>query len=291
MTGTVNTSFSIRKLLSQPQFFMLFLFFACQVELPNEPQRPSNLSTRTLAPQFEPLPWPKEGTLLKKSVSLDRCLAVVPSCQCWIGDDLKETCAPQYVSETLELPHLMFEQIRLHTWNDDCPVHVEDLRLLRVLHWTENGAVQWGELILTERVASDASNIFQELYAERFPIHSLKPAFHYQGSDEASMADNNSSAFNCRKVKGSNRWSEHSFGESIDINPLWNPWVKGERIYPKNAADFVARTQNQPGMINEGDKIIEIFERYGWRWGSLKTGVNDYQHFSRADHEEVYGDQ
>ena len=271
---------------------MLFLFFACQVEPLNDPQEPSGLGARTsLVSRFEPLPWPKEGALLKKPVSLDGCLDVVPSCQCWIGEDLKEACAPQYVSEITELPHLMAEQIRQHTWSDDCPVSLDDLRLLRVLHWTDTGSVQWGEVIVTERVVSDASNVFQDLYADRFPIHSLKPALHYQGSDEASMADNNSSAFNCRKVKGSSRWSEHSFGESIDINPLWNPWVKGERIYPKNARDFALRTQDQPGMIKQGDRIVEIFEEYGWRWGSQKTGVSDYQHFSRADHEEIYGAQ
>ena len=266
---------------------MLFFLLACQLSPQPQPQIPSEQPFVERS-QFAPLPWPKEGVLLKASLSLEACLDTVPSCQCWMGKDLKEQCAPQYVYEILEIPHLMSESMRQHTWTEACPVPLEDLRLLRMIHWTESGAVQWGEIILTKRVVADAAAIFEDIYQHRFPIHSLKPAWEYRGNDEDSMADNNSSAFNCRKVKGSLRWSEHSFGESIDINPLWNPWVRGERIYPKNSGQFVSRTPPIEGMINEGDPIISIFEQHGWRWGSQKTGVRDYQHFSRADHETVY---
>ena len=266
---------------------MLLFILACQS---SSPQQPEPLSDNVVVemPKYEPLPWPKEGVLLKEPVNLEACLDRVPSCQCWMGTELKEECGPQYIYEILELPHLMSESMRQHTWTEECPTSLEDLRLLRMLHWTETGSVQWGEVVLTKRVVTEAAAIFQDLYLQRFPIHSLKPAVEYRGSDENSMADNNSSSFNCRKVKGSSRWSEHSFGEAIDINPLWNPWVKGDRIYPKNAGQFVSRATKIPGMINEGDLIVEIFEQHGWRWGSQKPGVKDYQHFSRADHEMVY---
>ena len=81
----------------------------------------------------------------------------------------------------------------------------------------------------------------------------IKPAVEYRGSDEASMADNNSSAFNCRKVKGSNRWSKHSFGEAIDINPLWNPWVKRRTDISKERWSVrLSEATTILGMINEG---------------------------------------
>ena len=266
---------------------MLFFLFSCQID-------PTVISTESETPpqtvvvsQYEPLPWPKEGVLSTESVPLEKCLDKVPSCQCWFEKN-QELCAPQFVSEIIPLPHLMTEQMKQHTWQEECPVALQDLRLLRVLHWTEKGAVRWGEVVLTERVVKDAREIFAQLYQIRFPVHSLKPAVQYNGSDEESMADNNSSAFNCRKVKGTNRWSEHSYGESIDINPLWNPWVRGARIYPKNAGNYVNRELQIAGMINAGDPVVAIFERHGWRWGSQKTGVSDYQHFSRADHETVY---
>ena len=101
------------------------------------------------------------------------------------------------------------------------------------------------------------------------------------------MADNNTSAFNCRKVRGTNFWSEHAYGEAIDINPLWNPWVKGTKVLPKNSQKFVERIA-RPGVMTEGSEVISVFEKQGWQWGSQKTGIKDYQHFSRFDHITVY---
>ena len=172
------------------------------------------------------------------------------------------------------------------TWTESCPVHISDLQLLRVLHWTENRRVVWGEMVIAKRVAEDARRVFEELYNMAFPIHKITPAADYAGSDEDSMADNNSTVFNCRKVKGTNRWSSHSYGEAIDINPLWNPYVQGQIIYPENAKPFTDRSNVIPGMINEGDEIIAVMERHGWSWGSNKKNVKDYQHFPRSDAEE-----
>lgn len=266
---------------------MLFFLFSCQSDSPVVPSESETPLKTVMVSRFEPLPWPKEGVLSREPMSLERCLDKVPSCQCWFKNN-QGLCAPQFVSEILPLPHLMTEKMKQHTWQEDCPISLHDLRLLRILHWTENGAVQWGEMVLTERVVNDARDVFEQLYQIQFPIHSFKAAVHYNGSDEDSMADNNSSAFNCRKVKGSTRWSEHSYGESIDINPLWNPWVRGDSIYPKNAGNYVNRDLKVAGMINTGDPVVDIFEQHGWRWGSQKSGVSDYQHFSRADHDNTY---
>ena len=69
----------------------------------------------------------------------------------------KEQCAPQYIYEILDIPHLMSESMRQHTWTEECLIPLEDLRLLRMIHWTEAGVVQWGEMILTERVVRDVT--------------------------------------------------------------------------------------------------------------------------------------
>lgn len=236
--------------------------------------------------RYEPPPLPKEGVVLSEMKSMDACLDSVPSCECL---DLEfEQCYPQFVSEAKNLPHLMQEAMMGVTWEEGCPIPLEDLRLVRVLHWTENEQIQWGDMVVTERVVSDIQKLFKGLYQLRFPIHSLKPAHIYNGSDEQSMADNNTSVFNCRKVRGTSNWSEHSYGESIDINPLWNPWVKGAKVLPQNAERFVNREMVISGMINEGDATIEVFTQNGWMWGSQKKGIKDYQHFSRMDHTEIY---
>ena len=48
----------------------------------------------------------------------------------------------------------------------------------------------------------------------------------YNAEDEASMADNNSSCFNFRFISHTTKISNHGKGMAIDINPLYNPYIK-----------------------------------------------------------------
>ena len=66
------------------------------------------------------------------------------------------------------------------------------------------------------------------LFAARFPIERIQLVDDFGADDAASMAANNTSAFNCRNIDGRpGVWSEHSYGWAIDINPVQNPWVRG----------------------------------------------------------------
>src|SRR5262245_24225805 len=51
----------------------------------------------------------------------------------------------------------------------------------------------------------------------------------YRGSDDASMAADNTSAFNCRRAVGSatGSWSMHAYGLAVDVNPRENPYLLG----------------------------------------------------------------
>ena len=73
--------------------------------------------------------------------------------------------------------------------------------------------------------------VFGRLYDERFPIRRMQPVDVYGGSDPASMAADNTSAFNCRNAvaSGPPRWSAHAYGEAIDVNTIENPYVEGQR--------------------------------------------------------------
>jgi hypothetical protein len=42
----------------------------------------------------------------------------------------------------------------------------------------------------------------------------------YGGSDFRSIEADNTSAFNCRLVDGTTRYSEHAYGRAIDVNPI-----------------------------------------------------------------------
>ena len=109
----------------------------------------------------------------------------------------------------------------------------------------------------------------------------MQPIDVYGGDDQASMADNNTSAFNCREVDGApGVWSQHAYGGAIDINPLVNPWVQGSRVDPVSGAAYADRNLDAQGMVRAGDVVTEAFASVGWGWGGDWTRSKDYQHFS-----------
>ena len=75
-------------------------------------------------------------------------------------------------------------------------------------------------LIVDSQWAEAVAGTFDGLLEAGFPIKSVRPVSDYNADDDRSMADNNTSGFNCRPVGGSNRWSQHSYGLAIDINAL-----------------------------------------------------------------------
>ncbi|HUQ22080.1 MAG TPA: M15 family metallopeptidase, partial [Gaiellaceae bacterium] len=111
----------------------------------------------------------------------------------------------------------------------------------------------------------------------RFPIRRLQPVSAYRGSDDASMAADNTSGFNCRFVGGTSRWSMHAYGEAIDVNPVENPYVHGGRISPPAGRAYADRSRDRAGMSTRGGVLVRAFASVGWNWGA---GFGDYQHFS-----------
>lgn len=137
-----------------------------------------------------------------------------------------------------------------------------------------------GTLIVAADVAEDMVEIMSALFEARFPIERMEPVDVYHGDDDASMAANNTSAFNCRPVTGGSRWSEHSYGTAIDVNPLINPYVRRDLVLPPGGAPYVDRNVEAPGLIREGDVVVDAFSEYGWYWGGSWSFPKDYQHFS-----------
>jgi hypothetical protein len=96
------------------------------------------------------------------------------------------------------------------------------------------------------------------------------------------MEDNNTSAYNCRDIPGTGRWSQHAFGRAIDLNPLLNPYIDGTGAFqPTNAAPYLDRNRTDPGLLHAGDPVVRVFTDRGWRWGGSWRTPIDYQHFER----------
>ncbi|MBB5786145.1 CapA family protein [Jiangella mangrovi] len=165
-----------------------------------------------------------------------------------------------------------------------CPVPLTDLRHLVVTHVGFDGRARRGELVVHADVAEDVVGVFQALYESRFPIERMLLVDEYGGDDDLSMANNNTSGYNCRRVAGQQHWSDHAFGRAIDINPVQNPYVVGGEVRPPAAAPFAVvdrsgSTPALPGVITDGDIVRQAFERAGWEWGGDFSDP-DYQHFS-----------
>jgi D-alanyl-D-alanine carboxypeptidase len=167
------------------------------------------------------------------------------------------------------------------SWRPGCPVHLRDLRVLTLSYYRFDKKVRVGRLIVHEDYSAEMVDVFRTLYRARFPIRRLVPVDAYGASDFRSIEADNTSAFNCRFVEGTTRWSEHAYGRAIDVNPIENPYVSGGRTAHRASDPYVDRSR-RPGMAYEGGVLVRAFDAIGWGWGGRWTSVKDYQHFSAS---------
>jgi D-alanyl-D-alanine carboxypeptidase len=167
-----------------------------------------------------------------------------------------------------------------HSWRPGCPVGPARLRAVKLRHWDFRGRSRVGVLVVHADEAPRVILVFRQLYAARFPIRRLLGVERYRGDDDASMAADNTSGFNCRLVDGTSRWSEHAYGKAIDVNPVENPYVHGGLVEPPAGRTFLDRSRRRPGMATRSTVLVRAFDSVGWHWGGRWTSSKDYQHFS-----------
>jgi hypothetical protein len=167
------------------------------------------------------------------------------------------------------------------SWRPGCPVPPARLRLLRVSYRGFDGRAHTGRLVVAADATRAVTAAFRRLYRAGFPIRRMRPVSAYGGSDDASMAADNTSAFNCRPAvaAGPPRWSEHAYGRAVDVNPVENPYLEGGRVLPPDGRAFADRARRRAGMA-EGT-LVAAFAAAGWGWGG-RWASPDYQHFSAS---------
>jgi len=169
------------------------------------------------------------------------------------------------------------------SWHRGCPVGLNDLRLLKVRHWGFDGKVHRGRLVVHEDSARGMVRVMRNLFRHHFPIRRMRLVDAYGADDHRSMNADNTSAFNCRFVSGTSRWSEHAYGHAIDINPVENPYADSDGyVSPPAGAPYRDRSQRAKGLIHRGGNVIQAFAAIGWKWGGYWSWPKDYQHFSRT---------
>ena len=171
------------------------------------------------------------------------------------------------------------QMVSTGAWRPECPVDRNDLRRVELNHYTFSGDVRRGALVVNRDVTSSVSRIFTRLYEKHFPIRKMRPVEVYDGDSHASLRDDNTSAYNCRRPSQINApvtESPHANGRAIDINPRENPWMdlRCDCWFPSRAN---REREPGPGKIVEGGLVWRTFRAEGWIWQNID--VPDYMHF------------
>jgi len=181
------------------------------------------------------------------------------------------------------------EMINLDVITSINPVPYDRLRMVSFSYNTDTGIKEDGQIVVLDVAAPDIAELMSKLLFQGFVIHKAKPITFYNGDDDASMADNNSSAFNGRATTGGTKWSLHAYGAAIDINPLENPYVSvnedgSAQVKPPQAARYsLNRSQYRPNKsarLGMAEEIVGTFAHHGFLiWGGDWNWPLDYQHF------------
>jgi hypothetical protein len=176
-------------------------------------------------------------------------------------------------------------------WHAGCPVSLSQLRVLTVSYWGFDGRGHTGQLVVNQQAAAPLASVFRRLYALRFPIRHMQLADFY-GPARSQPADGDvSESFECRQAvpspctggTGTGSWSEHAYGEAIDLNPVENPYVGCGRSRDRSSLPYLDRSRIRPGMVTPA--VVSAFRSIGWGWGGSWAGsTKDYMHFSATGH-------
>lgn len=191
--------------------------------------------------------------------------------------------SPAFGKNILEKPDVIVDSamtLREALAGSKAPRSVLDAqRLITVRYRSLDGKIHEGQLVCHHQRVSAIRRLFRLMLKEGFPVAKCIPIVSYGWSDDASMADNNTSMFNYRFIARSTRLSRHASGVAIDINPRFNPAVysSGETAPP--GARY--RPHDIPGTLAIDSPVTRFMVEEGWTWGGTWSHVRDYQHFEK----------
>ena len=180
----------------------------------------------------------------------------------------------------------VYARMRGKSLPDGARVKRDELRYLKVLHYNGKGEIALGEMVCNAAIADDLTDIFKSLFKAHYPIELMLLIDNYDADDERSMTDNNSSCFCYRVVANSTKLSKHAMGLAVDINPLYNPYVKRRSngsllVQPAKGKDYLNRRKHIPYKIDTNDLCYRLFIEHGFSWGGAWRSLKDYQHFEK----------
>lgn len=190
--------------------------------------------------------------------------------------------------QSQEITPSIYNRMENKSYSEGCTTNLSMLRYVRVLHYGFDGEIHIGELVVNQMIVEDILDIFKELFDEKYPIEQMVLIDEYDADDNKSMEANNTSCFNFRLVDGTTNLSKHAYGLAVDINPLYNPYVRTidgqQKVLPENALEYVDRTLDCEYYIQKDDALYKAFTKRGFTWGGDWMNSKDYQHFQKVFH-------
>lgn len=223
---------------------------------------------------------------------IDRFTEVEPDTEAIASEQIESEASIVDVQEAFySMP--LTEELKTYITGKSYPDTTEPIQIsydrlayVHILHYDFEGQVQEGELICNQAIAQDLVDIFRALYEHQYAIEKVQLIDVYNADDELSMTDNNTSCFNYRTVPGKSKLSNHSYGYAIDINPLYNPYVRTKNgtklISPESGAVYADRSADFPHKIDKNDLCYQLFIEHGFAWGGAWNSSKDYQHFEKT---------
>jgi hypothetical protein len=199
--------------------------------------------------------------------------------------------APTFHWSGKPLPTPLRAELTGHYWHSGCPVPLSQLRVLTVTHWGFDGRAHTGRLVVNKDAAAPLARVFRRLYQLHFPIRHMRLGNMYGPSGSEPADGDVSGSFSCRQAvpspcsggTGTGSWSEHAYGEAVDLNPVENPYVGCGQTRDRTAVSYMDRSRVRRGMVTAA--VVAAFRSIGWGWGGDWSGsTKDYMHFSATGH-------
>ncbi len=184
-------------------------------------------------------------------------------------------------SQIQSLPAPVKAGLKRHLWHPGCPTPLSRLRLLTVSYVGFDRRAHTGELVVNAAAAHPLRSVFARLYELRFRIREMQP-LNDAGDDTASFECRDAVASPCPGTPPTHSWSEHAYGEAVDINPVENPYTGCARTRVRASIPYLNRSHHRPGMVTSA--VVGAFASVGWGWGGSWSGTKDYMHFSANGH-------
>lgn len=215
----------------------------------------------------------------------------VPPVHTWpagteIPENWVKTVGVEQCFLSANIPDSIWNRMQGMSYRVNPHVQHRHLRYLRLLHRDMEGRIFLGEMVCNLSIEKDLREIFLALYLENYPIERMRLPEVFQANDERQMKANNSSSFLFRQVNGTKTLSKHALGKAVDLNPLYNPFVRRRtdgtyEVQPKGAEGYRDREKEFPYKITNDDTACRLFKAHGFRWGGDWKTRKDYQHFEK----------